>query len=180
MSRIGESPIRVPSGASVAVRPRRLTVRGPKGELSVPVPDGIGAQLEGDTLRITCAKGTRTALQGLTRALANNSLTGVTRGFSKRLEIVGVGYRARVARRDPRVLVLQLGYSHPIEVLLPDGVDAKVEKNTSIEVSGIDKQAVGQVAANIRALRKPDPYKQKGVRYAGERLRSKEGKSGVS
>ena len=178
MSRIGDLPIQVPSGASVTVAPGRLTVRGPKGELSVPVPPGIGADLKGATLRITCAKGTRTALQGLTRALANNSVTGVTQGFTKRLEIVGVGYRAQ---KVGRVLILQLGYSHPIEVLLPDGVDAAVEGNNNrIVVTGIDMQAVGQVAANIRALRKPDPYKQKGVRYAGERLRSKEGKSGVS
>ena len=178
MSRIGDLPIQVPSGASVTVDPGQLTVRGPKGELSVPVPQGIGAKLDGRTLRITCAKGTRTALQGLTRALANNSITGVTQGFTKRLEIVGVGYRAR---KVGRVLILQLGYSHPIEVLLPDGVDAAVEgNNNKVVVTGIDKQVVGQVAANIRALRKPDPYKQKGVRYAGERLRSKEGKSGVS
>lgn len=177
MSRIGEMPVPVPAGASVSLAPRELTVRGPKGELRVPVPEGIGAELEGDSLRFTCSSGTSTALQGLTRALANNCVTGVTQGFSKRLEIVGVGYRARMYGR---VLVLQLGYSHPVEVLLPDGVDAKVENNTRIVVSGIDKQLVGQTAANIRALRKPDPYKQKGVRYQGERLRSKEGKSGAA
>ncbi len=177
MSRIGDLPIQVPGGASVAVMPGQLTVRGPKGELSVPVPEGVTAELEGATLRFSCAEGTRTALQGLTRALANNCVTGVTQGFSKRLEIVGVGYRAQ---KQGRVLVLQLGYSHPVEVLLPDGVDATVEGNTKIEVSGIDRQLVGQTAANIRGLRKPDPYKQKGVRYAGERLRSKEGKSGAA
>ena len=178
MSRIGDMPIRVPAGASVEIAPRRLKVRGPKGELSVPVPDGIGAELEDGTLRITCSPGTRTALQGLTRALANNSVTGVTVGFKKQLEIVGVGYRALLSGR---VLVMQLGYSHPIEVLLPDGIDAVVERNgTKIEISGIDKQVVGQTAASIRSLRKPDPYKQKGVRYAGEWIRSKEGKSGVS
>lgn len=178
MSRIGDLPIQVPDGATVRVDPGRLTVRGPKGELNVPVPDGIGAKLQGTTLRITCAEGTRTALQGLTRALASNGITGVTKGFSKSLEIVGVGYRVQKAGR---VLVLQLGYSHPIEVLLPDGIEAAIEGNNNrIVVSGIDKQVVGQTAANIRSLRKPDPYKQKGVRYAGERLRSKEGKSGVS
>ena len=177
MSRIGKMPIQVPQGASVRVAPDRLTVRGPKGELTVPVPQGIDAVLDGDTLRIRCAEGGRPAFQGLTRALAANSITGVTKGFTKRLEIVGVGYRVQQAGR---ILTLQLGYSHPIEVLLPDGVDAAVEGNRNkIVLSGIDKQAVGQVAANIRALRKPDPYKQKGVRYAGERLRSKEGKSGV-
>ena len=177
MSRIGDLPIQMPAGTSVAVTPEQLTVRGPKGELSVPVPAGVTAELEGTTLRFSCAEGARTALQGLTRALANNCVTGVTQGFSKRLEIVGVGYRAQ---KQGRVLVLQLGYSHPVEVLLPEGVDAVVEGNTRIEVSGIDKQLVGQTAANIRALRKPDPYKQKGVRYAGERLRSKEGKSGAA
>ncbi len=178
MSRIGDLPIQVPHGATVRIDPGRLTVRGPKGELNVPVPDGIGAEMDGATLRIRCEPGTRTALQGLTRALANNSLIGVTKGFSKRLEIVGVGYRVQKAGR---VLVLQLGYSHPIEVLLPDGVEAAIEGNNNrISLWGIDKQVVGQTAANIRALRKPDPYKQKGVRYAGERLRSKEGKSGVS
>ena len=177
MSRIGDLPVQVPAGASVAVAPGQLTVRGPNGELHVAVPEGVAAQLEGSTLRFTCAVGTRTALQGLTRALASNCVTGVTQGFSKRLEIVGVGYRAQ---KKGRVLVLQLGYSHPVEVLLPDGVDATVEGNTKILVSGIDKQLVGQTAANIRALRKPDPYKQKGVRYEGERLRSKEGKSGAA
>lgn len=178
MSRIGELPIQVPAGVGVRIDPGRLTVHGPKGELNVAVPDGIGAEMDGATLRFTCTAGTRTALQGLTRALANNSIIGVTKGFSKRLEIVGVGYRVQKAGR---VLVLQLGYSHPIEVLLPEGIEAAIEGNNNrIVLSGIDKQAVGQTAANIRALRKPDPYKQKGVRYAGERLRSKEGKSGVS
>ncbi len=174
MSRIGKMPVAVPAGASVDVAPDRITIRGPKGELSVPVPEGIVAELEGTELRVRCNPGAPTALQGLTRALANNCVTGVTTGFSKRLEIVGVGYRAQ---KVDRVLVLQLGYSHPIEVLLPDGVDAVVEGNTKIVVSGIDKQQVGQTAAMIRGLRKPDPYKQKGVRYEGERLRSKEGKS---
>ena len=177
MSRIGDLPVEVPAGASVAIAPGELTVRGPKGELSVPVPTGIGAQLGGSTLRITLEQESRGALQGLTRALASNCVTGVTTGFSKRLEIVGVGYRAQ---KHGRVLVMQLGYSHPIEVLLPDGVDAVVEGNTKILVSGIDKQLVGQTAASIRSLRKPDPYKQKGVRYEGERLRSKEGKSGAA
>lgn len=171
-------PIPVPNGVIVRINPGRLTVRGPAGELEVPVPAGIGAEMDGASLRITCAAGTRTALQGLTRALANNSIIGVTKRFSKRLEIVGVGYRVR---KMGRVLVLQLGYSHPIEVLLPDGIEAVIEGNSNrIVLTGIDKQLVGQTAANIRALRKPDPYKQKGVRYAGERLRSKEGKSGVS
>lgn len=177
MSRIGKLPIEVPDGVKVGIEPGRLSVTGPKGELSVPVPDGVAAELEERTLRITCADASNGAMQGLTRALANNSVKGVTEGFKKRLEIVGVGYRAQ---KLGRVLSLQLGYSHPIEVLLPDGVEASIEGNTKIELSGIDKQVVGQVAASIRSLRKPDPYKQKGVRYEGERLRSKEGKSGAA
>ena len=186
MSRIGDMPVPLPDGTSASLAPGHLTVRGPKGELSVPVPEGVGASLEGTRLRFTCTRGTPTALQGLTRALANNCVTGVTKGFSKRLDIVGVGYRARIHERQllgrkRQVLVLQLGYSHPVEVLLPVGIEAKVERNnTKIEISGIDKQLVGQTAANIRALRKPDPYKQKGVRYEGEQLRSKEGKSGAA
>lgn len=177
MSRIGKLPIEVPDGVKIGIEPGRLNVAGPKGELSVPVPDGVAAELEERTLRITCPDASKAAMQGLTRALANNSVQGVTQGFKKRLEIVGVGYRAQ---KLGRVLSLQLGYSHPIEVLLPDGVEANIEGNTKIELSGIDKQVVGQVAASIRSLRKPDPYKQKGVRYEGERLRSKEGKSGAA
>lgn len=177
MSRIGKLPIEVPDGVKIGIEPGRLNVTGPKGELSVPVPDGVAAELEERTLRITCPDASKAAMQGLTRALANNSVQGVTQGFKKRLEIVGVGYRAQ---KVGRVLSLQLGYSHPIEVLLPDGVEASIEGNTKIELSGIDKQVVGQVAASIRSLRKPDPYKQKGVRYEGERLRSKEGKSGAA
>lgn len=177
MSRIGKLPIEVPDGVKIGIEPGRLSVTGPKGELSVPVPDGVAAELEASTLRITCAGASKGAMQGLTRALASNSVQGVTQGFKKRLEIVGVGYRVQ---KLGRVLSLQLGYSHPIEVLLPDGVEASIEGNTKIELSGIDKQVVGQVAASIRSLRKPDPYKQKGVRYEGERLRSKEGKSGAA
>lgn len=181
MSRIGDAPIEVPAGATVGIEPGRLSVRGPKGELHVPVPAGVAAELADGVLRITRAHGSKAALQGLTRALANNSLTGVTAGFVKRLEIAGVGYRVQKAPKNERVLVLQLGYSHPVEVLLPEGVEAAISgNNTRIELSGIDKQLVGQTAAHIRGLRKPDPYKQKGVRYEGERLRSKEGKSGVS
>ncbi len=177
MSRIGKLPIAVPDGVKIGIEPGRLSVAGPKGELSVPVPEGVAAELDERTLRITCADTSNTAMQGLTRSLANNCVTGVTQGFKKRLEIVGVGYRAQKAGR---VLTLQLGYSHPIEVLLPDGIEASIEGNTKIELSGVDKQVVGQVAASIRSLRKSDPYKQKGVRYEGERLRSKEGKSGAA
>ena len=178
MSRIGKLPIAVPDGVKIGIEPGCLSVAGPKGELSVPIPAGVAAELDEHTLRITCADSSNTAMQGLTRSLANNCVTGVTQGFKKRLEIVGVGYRAQ--KVGSRVLSLQLGYSHPIEVLLPDGVEVTLEGNNKIELSGIDKQVVGQIAASIRSLRKPDPYKQKGVRYAGERLRSKEGKSGAA
>ena len=177
MSRIGKLPIDVPKDVRIGIKPGRVSVSGPKGKLSVPVPRGVSARLDGPKLRIGCDDAGRSALHGLTRSLASNCVTGVTKGFSKRLEIVGVGYRAV---QSGRVLTLYLGYSHPIEVLLPEGIDAKVTANTRIEISGIDKQAVGQVAANIRSLRKPDPYKQKGVRYEGEKLRSKEGKSGAA
>ena len=176
MSRIGELPVPLPAGASVDIEPGRLTVRGPRGELGVPVPQGVEAELADGSLRFKSAQGSPAALQGLTRALASNCVKGVTKGFSKRLEVVGVGYRVQKAGR---VLVLQLGYSHPVEVLLPEGIDAVLEGNTKIVVTGNDKQLVGQTAASIRSLRKPDPYKQKGVRYEGERLRSKEGKSGA-
>lgn len=177
MSRIGNQPVELPAGTEVGVEPGLLTVRGPKGELRVPVPAGVTAECADGSLRFAAADEAARPLQGLTRSLASNCVTGVTSGFRKHLEIVGVGYRAQ---RTGDVLVLHLGYSHPIEVLLPAGVEATVEGNTKIEVSGIDKQLVGQTAANIRALRKPDPYKQKGVRYRGERLRSKEGKSGAA
>ena len=176
MSRIGKMPVQIPEKVKVEINPGLLKVSGPKGELSMPVPNGVTAEMNRESLQFN-SSAEAMALCGLTRALANNCVKGVTDGFQKNLEIIGVGYRAQ---SSGRVLVMNLGYSHPLEVLLPDGVDAQVNANTKIRISGIDKQLVGQTAANIRALRKPDPYKQKGVRYAGERLRSKEGKSSAA
>jgi large subunit ribosomal protein L6 len=168
--------IRVPSEAKVDLGPGQLKVKGPKGELSCPIPKGIELQFDKGALAVRRNSDEQAALHGLVRALAQNAVTGVTKGFVKDLEIVGVGYRAQVAGR---VLILSLGYSHSIELLMPAGIDIKVEGQTKIQVSGIDRQLVGQTAANIRALRPPEPYKNKGVRYAGEVLRKKEGKTGA-
>lgn len=177
MSRIGKLPIPVPSGTEVQIEPGLLRVKGPKGALNTPIPQGIAAECGDGALRITREDDSKAALHGLTRSLANNCVTGVNQGFVKHLEIVGVGYRAQT---KGRVAIFNIGYSHPIEVLMPEGVDITVTANTRIEVSGIDKQLVNQTAANIRGLRKPDPYKQKGIRYVGEKLRKKEGKTGAS
>lgn len=177
MSRIGAKPIPVPSGVSVTVHGSEIRVKGPKGSLTSPLLPGVDVQLEGGTAQVSLseASGNR-AIWGLTRALLANAVTGVTEGFRKELDIVGVGYRAQVKGRS---VSFALGYSHPIEFPLPDGIDVRIEKNTHLVVSGADKQAVGQVAARMRALRKPDPYKQKGVRYTGERLIKKAGKTGA-
>ena len=177
MSRIGVKPIPVPAGVSVVIGSSEVAVRGPKGSLKSPVPPGVVVRQEDSRLRVSLdgARGTR-AMWGLARALLANAVTGVTAGFRKELDIVGVGYRARVAGRQVH---FQLGYSHPIEFPLPAGIEVQVEKNTHIVVSGIDKQMVGEVAARIRSLRKPDPYKQKGIRYTGERLITKAGKTGA-
>jgi len=181
MSRIGKLPIPVPSGAEVHIEAGLLRVTGPKGELSAPLPEGITAQVDDGILSISRVDDSKAALHGLTRSLVYNCVTGVTVGFVKQLEIVGVGYRAAA---HGRVVVFSVGYSHTIEVFMPEGVDIKAEagpsNTTKVEVSGIDKQLVGQTAANIRALRKPDPYKQKGIRYVGEILRKKEGKTGAA
>jgi large subunit ribosomal protein L6 len=176
MSRIGIRSIRIPAEAKVDVTPGELKVKGPKGELSCPIPNGIEFKLDGGALAVRRQNDEQAALHGLARALAQNAVTGVTKGFAKELEIVGVGYRAQVAGR---VVIFNLGYSHPIELLMPKGVDIKVDGQTKILVSGIDRQLVGQTAANIRALRPPEPYKNKGVRYANEVLRKKEGKTGA-
>ena len=176
MSRVGTRPITVPAEAKVTIEDARLQVEGPKGQLECPIPSGIEFNLDNGTLTASRKRDADAAVHGLARSLAANAVAGVTQGFTRQLEIVGIGYRAMVAGR---VVVFSLGYSHPIEVLMPQGVDIKVEKQTAITVSGIDKQVVGQTAAKIRALRPPDPYKNKGIRYAGERLRKKEGKAGV-
>jgi len=176
MSRIGKKPIPLPSGVKVQVG-AQLEVTGPKGKLAVPIPPGITIQQADGKLEVKRASDDHAALHGLTRALAANAVQGVSGGFTKELDIVGIGYRADV---KGKVATFTLGYSHPIEVLLPDGVDLKIDKQTHLVLTGYDRQMLGQVAANIRALRKPDPYKNKGVRYTGEVLRKKVGKTGAS
>ena len=176
MSRIGKKPIPLPSGVKVKIG-TQLEVTGPKGKLAVPIPAGISVQQTDGKLEIKRASDDDAALHGLTRALAANAVEGVSSGFTKELDIVGIGYRADI---KGKVATLTLGYSHPIEFLLPDGVDLKIDKQTHLVLTGHDRQLLGQVAANIRALRKPDPYKNKGIRYTGEALRKKVGKTGAT
>ena len=178
MSRIGKLPIPVPSGVDVSVDAGTVTVKGPKGTLSHQVAEPIAVQ-RGDNGDVLVSRPdderTSRALHGLTRSLIANMVTGVTEGYEKKLEIVGTGYR--VQARGP-ALEFALGYSHPITINPPDGISFAVEAPTRFSVSGIDKQQVGEVAANLRKLRKPDPYKGKGVRYAGEQIKRKVGKAG--
>ena len=172
MSRVGKKPIPVPAGVKINIG-AQLDVQGPKGKLSVPIPAGISIENANGTLEIKRENDSLAALHGLTRALAANAVTGVSTGFTRDLEIVGIGYRADV---KSGIVNFNLGYSHPIEFILPAGVDCKIEKQTALQLSGCDKELLGQVAANMRALRPPDPYKNKGVRYKGEVLRKKVGK----
>ncbi|MEZ5219470.1 MAG: 50S ribosomal protein L6 [Ilumatobacteraceae bacterium] len=178
MSRIGKRPIVVPSGVDVAITAGTVTVKGPKGTLSRDVPGEIAVRSEGDTLLVERPNDEREnrSLHGLTRTLVANMVTGVTDGFTKELDIVGVGYRAEAQGADG--LKLALGFSHPVVVKAPEGVTFEVPAPTKIIVRGIDKEKVGQVAANIRSIRKPEPYKGKGVRYTGERVLRKAGKAG--
>jgi large subunit ribosomal protein L6 len=175
MSRVGKKPIPLPAGVKVQIG-EQLLVEGPKGKLTVPVPKGIRVEKNDGFLEVKRDGDQYAALHGLTRALAANAVTGVSQGFTRELDIVGIGYRAEV---KGNVIIFSLGYSHPIEFMLPQGVECKVDKNTHIVLSGIDKQLLGQVAANIRSLRPPEPYKQKGIRYTGEVLRKKVGKTGA-
>jgi large subunit ribosomal protein L6 len=177
MSRIGKQPITIPSGVDVTVDGSRVTVKGPKGTLQHDAPATITVERDGDTLVVTRPDDERQnrALHGLTRSLVANMVTGVSEGFTRELEIVGVGYRAAAA--GPSHLDLQLGFSHPVTVDAPAGVEFEVPVPTRIIVKGFDKQLVGQVAADIRKIRKPEPYKGKGVRYADERVLRKAGKS---
>jgi large subunit ribosomal protein L6 len=176
MSRVGKKPIPLPAGVKVTVG-EALLVEGPKGKLKVPVPAGVQIENNGGTIEIRRDGDQYAALHGLTRALAANAVTGVSAGFTREMDIVGIGYRAEV--KGGNVISFSLGYSHSIEFLLPVGVDCKIDKMTHLVLSSIDKQQLGQVAANIRALRPPEPYKQKGIRYTGEVLRKKVGKTGV-
>jgi large subunit ribosomal protein L6 len=177
MSRIGKSPIPVPSGVDVTLADRDVTVKGPKGTLARRLPPDITVRQDGDQLLVERPDDEREhrALHGLTRSLVNNMVVGVTDGFSKDLEIVGVGYRA--VAQGPSKLELALGFSHPVVVDAPEGITFEVPQPTRITVRGIDKEIVGQVAANIRKVRKPEPYKGKGVRYAGEVVLRKAGKA---
>ncbi|MFY9691198.1 MAG: 50S ribosomal protein L6 [Candidatus Acidiferrales bacterium] len=176
MSRIGNKLIPVPSGVKVQIKDGSVDVQGPKGKMTVRVPGGIQFEQKDGTLIAKRQSEEQRALHGLARALVANAVTGVTQGFKKDLDIVGVGYRAEVKGKN---VVLALGYSHPVEFPIPEGIQIAVEKQTHMTVSGADKNQVGQVAANLRALRPPDPYKQKGVRITGERLKKKAGKAGA-
>ena len=177
MSRIGKAPIEVPGGVDVMLANQSVTVKGPKGTLSRDLPGAITIRQEGPTLLVERPNDEREnrSLHGLSRTLVNNMVLGVTAGFRKELEIVGVGYRAEA--QGPSTLKLSLGFSHPVIVEAPPGITFEVPSPTRIEIVGIDKQVVGQVAANIRSIRKPEPYKGKGVRYAGEHVARKAGKA---
>jgi large subunit ribosomal protein L6 len=176
MSRIGRKPVPLPQGVKVQVSGEQVEVQGPKGKLTVPVPEGVRIEQTDKELVASRAGEEQRALHGLTRALLANAVHGVTQGFTKELDIVGVGYRAEVKGKN---VVFSLGYSHPIEFPMPQGITISVAQQTHVVVAGADKGQVGQVAANIRALRPPDPYKQKGVRITGEVLKKKAGKAGA-
>ena len=174
MSRVGKRPVTIPSGVTVVVEDERVRVKGPKGELHTPVLGGTTVVVEGGEARVTAEKQTRNPVFGTMRAHIHNMVVGVTAGFSKALEIQGTGYRAQM---DGKKLVLQLGFSHPIVFEPPPGIAIKVETPTRLVVSGAHKAMVGQVAADIRAFRPPEPYKGKGIRYEGEYVRRKAGKA---
>ena len=178
MSRIGKKPIPVPKGVTITVKGGAVEVKGPKGTLSQRVPAGIKFEVQGAEVTATLERPDPqlSKFHGLARSLVANAVTGVTDGFKKELDIVGVGYRAELKGKQA---VFALGYSHPIVFDIPNGIDIAIDKQTHVTVTGIDRQLVGQVAANIRLMRKPDPYKQKGVRYMGEVLKKKVGKTGA-
>lgn len=177
MSRIGKRPIPVPKNVTVTITDQQVAVKGPKGELSRVLPSEVEVVQEEGTLLVNRRNESRAARQrhGLCRTLVANMVEGVSQGFQRRLEIQGVGYRAQVQGRN---LVLSVGYSHPVQIEPPDGVQLAVENNTNVIVSGINKEIVGNIAARIRAVRPPEPYKGKGIRYAGEMVRRKAGKAG--
>lgn len=177
MSRIGKAPVAIPEKVTVTLAPPRLTVEGPKGSLSMAVSDVVQVNVEESLVRVTVGDDHRKsrAMHGLTRTLIQNMVTGVTQGFTKSLEIQGVGYRAEA---DKQNLTLNVGYSNPVVMPIPEGLSVDVEKNTIIHVRGIDKQQVGELAARIRRVRKPEPYRGKGIRYLGEQIRRKVGKAG--
>ncbi len=178
MSRIGKKPIALPKGVNVTLQGNTVLVQGPKGKVETHLPRGIKFEQKDGNLLAIRENDDQAAVHGLARALVNNAVEGVTKGWSRELEIVGIGYRAELKGKN--MVVFTLGYSHPIEYPLPVGVECAIDpKQTRLTVSGIDRQKVGQVAADMRGLRPPDPYKQKGVRYVGERLKKKVGKTGA-
>ena len=177
MSRIGKRPIPIPPKVTLTIDGQQITVKGPKGELSRVLPAQVILEQDGETLLVKRRDESRVARQrhGLSRTLVANMVDGVSKGFEKRLEIQGVGYRAQVQGKN---LILNVGYSKPVEMNPPEGINVAVENNTNVIVSGIDKEVVGNVAAQVRAVRPPEPYKGKGIRYAGEQIRRKAGKAG--
>ena len=177
MSRIGKTPISIPTSVEIAIDGANIEVKGPKGSLNLVLTEGISLTQEDETLVVHRENDERQskALHGLMRSLINNMIIGVTEGYSKQLELVGVGYR--VQAKGKTNLEFQLGFSHPVSVSAPDGIEFDVPSPTELNISGIDKQMVGQVAADIRALKKPEPYKGKGIRYAGEHIIRKAGKA---
>jgi large subunit ribosomal protein L6 len=178
MSRIGKKPIPLPANVKYTVQGNTVLVEGPKGKLSAMLPTGIKLEKQDGHLVAVREKDELAAIHGLTRALVSNAVEGVTKGWTKELDIVGIGYRAELKGKG--IVVFTLGFSHPIEFPLPTGIEVAIDpKQTHLTISGIDRQKVGQVAADMRSLRKPDPYKNKGVRYMGERLKKKVGKTGA-
>lgn len=177
MSRIGKSPISIPAKVQITIDGSHINIKGPKGELSRVLPQAIAVEQEGETLLVKRRDESRTSrqLHGLSRSLVANMVEGVSQGFQRRLEIQGVGYRAQVQGRN---LTLTVGYSHPVQIEPPQGIQLAVEANTNVIVSGFDKELVGNIAARIRDVRPPEPYKGKGIRYAGEVVRRKAGKAG--
>ena len=175
MSRIGKQPIEIPQGVEVKIDDHIVTVKGPKGTLSQKFLNQVDIEIKDNKVIVSVSDNKDSNLHGLTRTLVNNMVIGVTQGFEKSLEINGIGYKAQ---KQGKKLVLTLGYSHPVEVEEPDGITIDVPSQTSIIVKGIDKQLVGQVAADIREYKLPEPYKGKGIKYVGERIRRKEGKAG--
>jgi len=178
MSRIGKKPIPLPQGVKFEVKGNTVVVQGPKGQVETHLPSGVQLKQADGQIQVVRQDDDHAAVHGLARALVNNAVEGVTKGWTRDLEIVGIGYRAELKGKN--TVVFTLGYSHPIEFPLPTGITVAIDpKQTRLTVSGIDRQKVGQIAADMRGLRPPDPYKQKGVRYAGERLKKKVGKTGA-
>jgi large subunit ribosomal protein L6 len=177
MSRVGKKLLPLPKGVKITASEGHLNIEGPKGKQTVPVPAGITLSQKDGVAEFQRDGENKAALHGLTRALAANAVQGVSTGFTRELDIVGIGYRCDL---KGRIATFTLGYSHSIEFYLPDGIEMKIDKQTHLVLTGCDRQLLGQVAANMRALRKPDPYKNKGVRFTGEALRKKVGKTGAS